>query len=69
MYKEIIKVKGTGLTVKEFKEKADATGIYETGFFNDFFEDEDENKTVLEALGGSFSDEKDGYTIILAEEA
>ena len=65
----MIRVKGTDLTVKEFIAKADATGIYEKGFFNDFFEEEDENKTVLEALGGSFAEEKDGYTIVLEEEA
>ena len=63
----MIRVQGTGLTVKEFIAKADATEIYEKGFFNDFFEEED--KTVLEALGGSFAEEKDGYTIILEEEA
>lgn len=69
MYKELIKIKGTNLTVKEFKEKADALDVYEKGFFDDFFNDDvSENENVLVAAKG-WAEEKGGYTVWFAEEA
>ena len=44
MYKEMIRVKGTDLTVKEIIAKADATGIYEKGFFRNRMNEIKKNK-------------------------
>lgn len=67
MRREVIRVKGTDLSIKELIEKTNELNIYEKDFFKDMFdEDADENDLAL-IHGDGFISEDDGYTIIEEE--
>lgn len=69
MYKELIRVKGTDLTIKEFIKKTNELNIYEKDFFKDIFDEEANEDDLAIAHSGGFISEKDGFTILESEEA
>ena len=68
MYKELIRVKGTDLSIYDFCKKADKLNIYEEHFFDDFFNDNVNRNNLAICHSAGFIEEKDGYTILYYEE-
>lgn len=68
MYKEIMKIKGTDLTVGDVKRYNIENKIYEESYIDEVLnESEDDEKALIAAEG--WAEEKDGYTILFEEEA
>lgn len=69
MYKEWLRVKGTNVTIGELKEVNRKERLYDEDFIDDFFKEYKDDELVLKALGGCWSEEKDGYTILFEDVA